>query len=325
MVSSIVIPAYNSATTISYLIEACLNQSVKSEIIIVDDGSTDNTADIIKNYPVQYIYQNNSGPGAARNTGWQAAAGDIICFTDSDCVPETDWVKKILGKYTSEDIGAAGGSYDIQNKESLLAECIHEEILQRHDKIPAETNFLGSFNVSYRKNVLEKVGGFNGSFRTASGEDNDLAYRVKKAGFKLIFDKNIKVGHYHQSKLSKYLKEQYRHGYWRMMLYKKHPDMAKGDSYAGILDFLQPPLASAIAGVLLISLFNPSMLYVLLLLIGVLFMLQFPVALRAVARNKHFSYLYILFAFFLRAFARALGMIKGIMRFFVLGQLINEH
>jgi glycosyltransferase involved in cell wall biosynthesis len=301
------------------------NQSVKSEIIIVDDGSTDNTADIIKHYPVQYIYQNNSGPGVARNTGWQSAAGDIICFTDSDCVPETDWVKMLLEKYTSEDIGAAGGSYEIQNKESFLAECIHEEIIQRHDKIPTETNFLGSFNVSYRKSVLEKVGGFNGSFRTASGEDNDLAYRVKKAGYKLIFDKNIKVAHYHQSKLSKYLKEQYRHGYWRMMLYKKHPDMATGDSYAGIFDFLQPPLALAIVGVLLISFFNPSMLYVSFFLIVVLFMLQFPVALRAVARNNRFLYLYILFAFFLRAFARALGMIKGIMRFFVLGKLINEH
>ena len=325
MKSSIVIPAYNSAKTIPILIEACLNQSVNSEIIIVDDGSTDNTADIIKNYPVQYIYQNNSGPGAARNTGWQTASGDIICFTDSDCVPETNWVKMLLEKYTSEDIGAAGGSYDIQNKESLLAECIHEEIIQRHDKIPVEANFLGSFNVSYRKKVLEIVGGFNNSFRTASGEDNDLAYKVKKAGYKLIFDKNIKVAHYHQSKLSKYLKEQYRHGYWRMMLYKKHPDMAKGDCYAGIFDFLQPPLASVITGALLISLFNISLLYVSLLLIGILLMLQFPVAFRAVARNKRFSYLYILFVFFLRAFARSFGMIKGIIRFFVLGKLINEQ
>ena len=109
------------------------------------------------------------------------------------------------------------------------------------------------------------------------------------------------------------------------MLYKKHPDMAKGDCYAGIFDFLQPPLASVITGALLISLFNISLLYVSLLLIGILLMLQFPVAFRAVARNKRFSYLYILFVFFLRAFARSFGMIKGIIRFFVLGKLINEQ
>jgi glycosyltransferase involved in cell wall biosynthesis len=297
--------------------ESCLTQDY-SEIIVVDDGSTDDTADIIKKYPVKHIYQDNSGPAAARNTGWRAASGEIVCFTDSDCIPEEEWVEKIVARYTSDDIGGVGGSYDIRNKESLLAECIHEEILQRHRRIPFETDFLGSFNVSYRRKVLEEVGGFDNSFRNASGEDNDLSYRVRKAGYKLIFDKSIKVGHYHQTKLFKYLKEQYRHGYWRIMLYRFHPDMMKGDSYAGMLDFVQPPLAMVIVGILMISLFYKPLSYAAFVLVLLLLVLQLPVTLRGIIRNRRYSYLYLSFISFLRAFARGFGMIKGIWKFFIL-------
>jgi len=315
MESSIVIPAYNTENTISNLIEACLNQSVKSEIVVVDDGSTDDTADIIKKYPVKYIYQDNSGPAAARNAGWKAASGEIICFTDSDCIPEKDWIRKMVDKYHLDDVGGVGGSYDIANKESVLAECIHEEIVQRHKKATGETDYLGSFNVSYRRRVLEEVGGFNKSFKHASGEDNDLSYRVKKAGYKLIFDKNIEVAHYYQTDLLKYLKEQYRHGYWRMKLYRLHPYMAKGDSYAGILDFVQPPLGMAIIGTLIASFFYRPIFSVAFLLVALLLLLQLPITLKAAIRNRRYSYLYLLLILFLRAFARGFGMLKGIWSF----------
>lgn len=324
---SIVIPVHNSRKTIAQTIEYCLSQTYRLsdlEIITVDDGSTDDTADIIKKYPVKYIYQNNSGPAAARNAGFKAASGEIICFTDSDCIPEKDWVRKMVDKYTSDDVGGVGGSYDITNKESLLAECIHEEIVQRHRETPIETNYLGSFNVSYRRRVLEEVGGFNKSFKHASGEDNDLSYKVKKAGYKLIFDKNIKVAHYHQTNLLKYLKEQYRHGYWRMKLYRLHPDMTKGDRYAGILDFVQPPLAMALIGTLIASFFYKPLFSVAFLLVVLLLALQLPVTLKAVIRNRQYSYLCLLLILFLRAFARGFGMLKGIWRFFVLEALRNE-
>lgn len=321
MESSIVIPAYNAENTISNLIEVCLNQSVKSEIIIVDDGSTDDTAKVIKKYPVKYIYQENTGPAAARNAGSKAASGEIVCFTDSDCIPENNWVEKIVNKYTSDQIGGVGGSYDIANKDALLAKCIHEEIVQRHMRTSSETDYLGSFNLSYRKKVLEETGGFDESFRHASGEDNELSYRVKKAGYKLIFDKDIEVSHYHQTNLLKYLKEQYRHGYWRMKLYRLHPDMTKGDSYAGILDFVQPPLAMVIAGTVIISFFYKLLFSAAVLFAVLLLALQLPVTLTAVIRNKQYSYLCFLPILFLRAFARGFGMLKGIWSFCILGGL----
>lgn len=321
-IASIVIPTYNAAKTIANTIEACLGQNFpkdKLEIIIADDGSTDNTGEIVRQYPVvQYLNQENKGPAAARNLGWNSANGEIICFTDSDCVPEKDWLSKIVAKYIAEDIGGVGGSYDIQNTESLLARCIHEEIIQRHRKFHSIVDFLGSFNVSYRKKVLQKVGGFDTSFRDASGEDNDLSYKVRKAGYKLIFDSDIKVGHFHTTKLFNYLREQYRHGYWRIMLYKIHPEMVKGDEYAGVLDFIQPPLAMVVVGLFLISFFYPLVFFAFCFSIAFLLILQLPTSYRAVIRNRQYSYLYLVPILFLRAFARGLGMLKGILRFFIL-------
>jgi len=318
MESSIVIPAYNSQSTITLLIEICLNQSVKSEIIIVDDGSTDGTGEIVKKYPVKYIYQENLGPAKARNTGWKNAKGEIILFTDSDCIPEKDWIEKHIRHYANPKVAGVGGSYDIANSNSLLARCIHEEIIQRHLWISEDTDYLGSFNLSYRRKVLEKLNGFNEFFKQASGEDNELSYRAKKAGYKLIFDKDIKVAHYHQTNLFKYLQEQYHHGFWRAKLYKIYPDMVKGDNYAGILDFIQPPLAAAILGTIIISLFYSPLFYVSFLWIIFLLVLQFPLTLVVIKRKKQFVYLYLIPILFLRAFARGFGMLKGIWDFFVL-------
>jgi glycosyltransferase involved in cell wall biosynthesis len=312
---TIVIPAYNSEKTITGVIESCLNQTVKSEVIVVDDGSDDSTAEIVKGYPVRYIYQENAGPAKARNTGWENATGEIILFTDSDCTPDKDWVRKMMEYHSRDNIYVVGGSYDITNPESLLARCIHQEILERHRKMSGEVDYLGSYNLSYRRKVLEEVGGFNEEFRSASGEDNDLSYRVRKNGYKLIFDPEIKVAHHHQTKYLMYLKEQFRHGFWRMKLYRLHPDMAKGDSYAGVFDFIQPPLAMMILIGAFSSIFSEFLTKVTCGLSLLLTGLQFPMTFSVIKREKQISYAFLIPMLFLRAFARGLGMLKGFLRF----------
>ncbi len=314
---SVVVAAYNSEKTISATIEALLSQNWPEddlEIIIADDGSTDRTAEIVKKYPVKYLYQKNKGPAAARNYGWKSAQGKIVCFTDSDCVPEKKWVSKIIKGYTSDDIAGLGGSYDIANPDSLNAVCIHEEIAQRHLKIPEEANFLGSFNVSYRRTVLQQVGGFDESYTWASAEDNELAYRIKKKGYKLIFNGDIKVAHYHPESIIRYLKSQYRHGIWRVKLYRDHPDMASGDNYAGILDFVRPPLA-LLTIVTLPFIYFPFMAFLLCFLLILQLILQLSMPFSIVKRTKNIKYFYLTFIVFLRDYVRGVGMIMGIWKF----------
>jgi len=241
---SIIIPAYNAEATLGECLAACVAQThPHTDVIVVDDGSTDTTPTIAKNYPVEYIHQENGGPAAARNRGAQAAKGEIIVFTDSDCIAEPDWIEKLLAGFTSDDVVAVGGTYGIANDSSLLARMIHEEIKNRHQQFHEEVDFLGSFNVAYRKNAFDAVGGFDESFRMASGEDNDLAYRLHDRDGHLHFVADALVAHYHPTRLWPYLRTQFYHGFWRMKLYAKHPNRSGGDQYAGIAEFAGPPVS----------------------------------------------------------------------------------
>ncbi len=238
---SIIVPAYNASATLAGCIEACLNQTWEDrEVIIVDDGSTDDTPRIAQSYPVHYIRQENSGPAAARNRGAREAQGAVLAFTDSDCIPCPDWVERLAGGIGGQ-VAAVGGTYGIANPESLLARMVNEEIAVRHERLGELVDFLGSFNVAYRKDAFDAVGGFDESFRMASAEDNDLSYRLQDAGYLLRFCPEAIVDHFHPTRLWPYLRTQMWHGYWRVKLYRKHAGRArKGDQYAGLGDLLAP-------------------------------------------------------------------------------------
>ena len=242
---SVVVPAYNCQSTIFQTIQALLAQTYAPvEIVVIDDGSTDETARIVQSFPeIRYLRQENAGPSAARNRGFELSKGDLVFFTDSDCIPERDWVEKMRQGFFRSDIGVVAGSYGIANREVLLARCIHAEILFRHHKLmPRFPKAFGSYNFCIKREVFKAVGGFNTQYRQASGEDNDLSYKVHKAGFKIYFCKEAQVRHFHTGHLKKYLSEQFRHGFWRAKMYFDHPDMAGGDDYTFWKDIIEVPV-----------------------------------------------------------------------------------
>ncbi len=164
---SIIIPVYNSEKTIRQTITAALQQDFPGEIevIVVDDGSTDGTADIVRPFGEEgrmtYVRQNNSGPAAARNRGVQAAKGVFVFFTDADCIPRRDWISKMMPHFSSQTAVVAG-SYGIANPEHLLSGCIHKEIIYRHQHLmPDFPKVFGSYNFGVRKEIFKEVGGFN--------------------------------------------------------------------------------------------------------------------------------------------------------------------
>jgi glycosyltransferase involved in cell wall biosynthesis/tetratricopeptide (TPR) repeat protein len=317
---SIVIPAFNAAKTIALAIEGCLGQDYppdRREVIVVDDGSSDETQKIARAYPVVYLYQENAGPAKARNLGWQKAQGEIVCFTDADCIPEKGWVALLVCNYTSDTIGAVGGSYGIANAHNILADCIHQEILWRHAHMPPEVKALGSYNMSVRKDILRQVGGFDETYRMASGEDNDLSYKIHQAGYVLIFDKEAKVRHYHPEDLLRYLRSQFWHGFWRVKLYKDHPDMVKGDDYSNLWDYAQPWIA-LITLCLLVFRFFPLVDAAVWLLLAVNAALQLPVSFSLVAKTGNPRYFRLIPVTFLRSFARGAGMCGGAFAFLFL-------
>ncbi len=322
---SIIIPAYNAASTLSACLTACLAQDYPdTEVLLVDDGSTDATPEIVQAFPkVIYLRQANAGPAAARNCGAAHATGDILVFTDSDCVPEPNWIRALVAEFGDNTAGV-GGTYGIANPEFRLARLVHEEIQIRHAAFSSEVDFLGSFNVAYREEVFRAVGGFDEAFPRASAEDNDLAYRIQDTGAALRFTPNAVVAHHHPTHLLPYLRTQMHHGFWRMKLYAKHPQRAqKGDQYAGRCDLFAPPYALflllLLPFVLTATLFNvggtPILFGYALLVLGYL-LLHLPLVLRLWRRTHRLESLHFCYIAALRDLARAIGLTCGVLYFF---------
>lgn len=315
---SVVIPAWNAAASIGGAVKAALDQrGVEGaiEVIVVDDGSTDGTAEAAERAGARVVRRENGGPAAARNRGWREAKGDLIFFTDADCVPRPDWVARLLPAVREESVGAAGGSYAAVNPDPFLAACVQEEIVLRHLRLPREVRFLGSFNLAVPRRVLEETGGFDEKYRRASGEDNDLSYRIRKGGYRLLFEREALVAHRHPERIGRYLKEQARHGYWRMKLYREHPERMGGDDYSGAADFVEPPAAA-----LFLLLLPLSPLPLVGSALVALFLLLFAAALAptvVLVRRRGGRFAGFLPIKMARAFARGAGMAAGIVRFWL--------
>jgi glycosyltransferase involved in cell wall biosynthesis len=315
---SVVIPAFNAEATISKVVEAVRGQDLSEEleVIVVDDGSTDQTAAKARQSGAVVVRQESRGPAGARNTGWRTAHGMTVLFTDSDCRPHRDWARKLLAGFTDPEVAAVAGSYGIWNPQSWLARHIHAEIMDRHAGMPSSIRAFGSYNVAIRKEVLEKLDGFDDNYPRASGEDNDLSYRILEAGFTIAFRREALVDHLHQESIVPYLREQARHGYYRMLLYRTHPKMVTGDDYTRIKDMVEPPLALIllVLGPLALIL-DGSVSHLVLGLVLVYCLLQLvnmTGADRLAAGSKQWAYGGVTF---LRGFARALGMAAGVLRF----------
>ena len=309
---TLVIPARNAASTL----DACLSSVVPmlesgdiNEIIFVDDRSTDETAEIARRFPVRYMQGTGTGAASARNIGWRAARTPLVWFVDSDCVAARDALPVLLKHMEDPDVAGVGGSYGIMNHDSLLASLIHEEIAARHQVMPNEVDFLATFNVIYRRDMLEKVGGFDEKFYKA--QDAELAYRIKRAGGKLGFDRRSFVNHYHPVSLRKYMKVQEMQGYWRAFLYFEYPEMMKGDTYSGFSDHVQPILALLSIAMSPTLLLGPLAL-VQLPVVSALAAAQVPMTARIVAQTGETRYVAFAAMSMLRAYARGFGFFKGL-------------
>lgn len=315
---SLVIPGRNCVRTIRQCLGAVvpmLDGPHLREIIFVDDGSTDETCDIVATYPVTLLKGAGQGPGAARNAGWRAAGHPLVWFIDSDCVAEPNALDLLVGQMEPAIVGGVSGSYGIMNPDSLLACLIHEEIIERHRKMPQRVDFLATFNVIYRRTILEQINGFDERF--LKGQDAELSWRVIEAGHELRFVFESRVKHFHATGWGRYLRVQRHQGYWRVWLHLSHSGHAAGDSYSNLLDHIQPPLAMVTLATLpLLALGTWS--YATAACVALLAIAQIPMTLRIVMRLGNLRYLCYGAMSFLRAFWRGVGMTHGVLGYLFL-------
>jgi glycosyltransferase involved in cell wall biosynthesis len=195
---SVIIPTYNRKNLLREALHSLFQQSYpkeKYEIIVVDNSSTDGTeqmiTELLKKAPcgLKYFRKKNEGPAPARNLGMQCAEGSVIAFTDSDCLASPDWIEKGVQAFDADDIAFVSGKILPKPDMPVSFFSPFNYVLSEHPIYP--TN-----NIFYRKDILDSSGGFDTRFSYPSGgEDAELAWRIKRKGWKNIFSQDLIIFH----------------------------------------------------------------------------------------------------------------------------------
>lgn len=228
---SVVVCSYNGAGHLAATLKALKEQTYPRklyEVIVIDDGSTDNTAQIARDSGFNVISQpKNQGLGISRNTGMNAASGEILAYTDDDCLPAASWVEEIARPYIDQTVmavggrtfavirqtpterymdeigygnpapfGISGGHSPLARLKTYLSQMVHPLHSSLHNSQPLQEIF--TLNASYRLDRLRQIGGFDETLRAA--EDSDVSARLYERfpECRIVFAEAARVGHRHR-------------------------------------------------------------------------------------------------------------------------------
>src|SRR5215468_8663590 len=222
---SVVVCSFNGSRTIGGCLEAIGNIRYPAfEVIVVDDGSTDDTAAIAAQYDATLIRTPNHGLGHARNVGWQAASGEIIAYIDDDAYPDPDWLTYIVETLRNGNYGGVGGPNILPPHDGSIAACVaNSPGGPRHVLLTdTEAEHIPGCNMALVRTALEAIGGFDERFRVA-GDDVDICWRLQERGWKLGFSPAAQVWHHRRNSVRAYLRQQKGYGEAEALLEKKWP------------------------------------------------------------------------------------------------------
>jgi glycosyltransferase involved in cell wall biosynthesis len=232
---SVIVPTYNRKELLKECLNSLLNQTYPKdnyEIIVVDDGSTDDTEKIVKELSdkaqcgFRYFKQENKGPAAARNLGIKKAREEVIAFTDDDCIANKGWLDNIMECFTNNVAGVEGRIITTEDKTPFTH---HVENLHGGSYLTA--------NIAYRKQILLEVGLFDETFPFPSAEDFELAFKILQRNYNVVFCEDATVIHPPiRESLKKYFKTR-KYFLSTIKLYKKYPEFMK-KRYSSILNLI---------------------------------------------------------------------------------------
>jgi glycosyltransferase involved in cell wall biosynthesis len=202
---SVIVPVRNRAACVRQLLDALIDQSYASaryEVIVVDNESTEDIASIVREaaarapFEMRYLRKHNDGPAASRNRGAEMARGDILAFTDSDCIPDRDWLAHGARAFEPDGVGVACGPIapvEITRRDPFF---VHQIL-----PVTREEGLYPTANVFYRRDCFTALGGFDETLRTyawgqpVGGDDTEFAWRVRRAGWASAFVDGARVRH----------------------------------------------------------------------------------------------------------------------------------
>ena len=223
---SVVVCIYNGESTVRDCCEGLRALDYPDyEVIIVDDGSTDRTAAIATEFGFRVVRTENCGLSRARNTGLQAATGEIVAYTDGDARPDQDWLRYLAWTFMTTTHVGVGGWNIAPADDGWIADCVANSpggpmhVLLSDD----EAEHIPGCNMAFRKADLDAIGGFDPQFR-AAGDDVDVCWRLQERGGTLGFSSGGMVWHHYRDTLRAYWKQQKGYGRAEAMLERKWPE-----------------------------------------------------------------------------------------------------
>jgi cellulose synthase/poly-beta-1,6-N-acetylglucosamine synthase-like glycosyltransferase len=314
---SVIVPAYNAAARLPDCLVALQRQTCPpEEIIVVDDGSKDETVAVARSYGVQVIEQNHLGAPSARNLGLQQMRGDVVLFTDADCEPIPNWISEMVRPLSDPDVAGVKGSYRTYQRQVVarLAQCEFEERYDLLERFPS-IDFVDSYSAAFRVAALREVGGFAPDL--LGDEDGDLSYRLVRRGFRLVFNRRAIVYHRHPVTWGDYWRRKFWRGYWRTVVFRLHPRKVVRDSHTPQLLKLQIVLIYLAVAVAILALILPSLVWLVAVWCVALLASAMPFTLKVKEKEPQlvqWSPLFIV----VRAVAFALGVAGAFIGVFVL-------
>ena len=260
---SVVIPVFNAERTLPGCLDSLKNQDRQGvEVILIDDGSTDGSRQIMERSGFRVLMGGHQGPSAARNRGIAEAGGRLVAFTDSDCLVPPDWLSKLERALLAADATAAGGGQRSPEDETPRGRAYQRVMTQlgfvgdytQDSPDLQEVRHNASCNVLYHKEALEGVGGFREDLYP--GEDVDLDYRLEKQGCAFVHVPGVEVAHYRPQSLVGFARMMERYGWSQAFLVRVHGPFrflhflplltAAGALGLGTLVVVSPPAGAAV-------------------------------------------------------------------------------
>lgn len=298
---SVIVPTYNRAGEISELLNSLVNQTIDDslfEIIIVDDGSTDNTEEVVNTVKqksslnIKFLKQDHKGPGEARNLGMQNAKGEYFVFIDSDCIADENWLSAYKNKLEQTDIKPAGfgGPDRVLPSFSPVQKAIDYSMtspittggIRGHSKKGISKYYPRSFNMGVRADVVKKIGGM---VKLRHGQDIEFSHRILSTGEPVIKVDDAVVYHKRRMSIKKYFRQVFNWGVARINLSIIDKGMLEP------IHFL-PSLGTIIIFLFIILTILAPKIFVWFVLFGILFLLVMGI--HGVTKYKDFRTMFLI-------------------------------
>src|SRR5262245_5966182 len=223
---SVVVCSYNGSRTLADCCEGLLRLEYPNfEVIVVDDGSTDDTPAIARGYGFHVISTENRGLSSARNTGLEAASGTLVAYLDDDARPDPHWLSYLAESFMRTDHAAIGGPNIPPPRDGFVASCVAAapggpiHVLLTDEL----AEHIPGCNMAFRVDRLREVGGFDPRFRTA-GDDVDVCWRLQARGWTIGFSAAAMVWHQRRGSVRAYYRQQRGYGHAEGQLEQKWPE-----------------------------------------------------------------------------------------------------